>query len=231
MIKNLIVSGDSFSYGGVGGCPPTVESTGGCSYIFDPSYQTSEPNMWDGFLAKKLSMQSLVNTATASHGNILVSYTIFELLKKFNYRQDDTLIIFNLSDPSRFDIPCDFNDKNADDLILWSSELLDHRYLKTVDTMTNAVEKYTSESIRFLMEYLTLSKFNFYFLMMNNYKNHQYLGPIIDEFKEHLIELDPGPSMMEFAAATKNTISDYDYHPNVIAHEMIANTVYEKIFK
>ena len=231
MIKNLIISGDSFSYDGIGGCPPTSTTMGGCSYIADPSYQASEPNAWVGFLAKKLSVQSLVNTATAAHGNILISYTIFELLKKFNYHRDDTLIIFNLTEPSRLDIPCEFADKNAHSWILWDKDILSHSYQKTVINTTDAIEKYTSESIRFLMEYLKLSDFKFYFLMMNDYRNHLYLGPIINDFKEHLIELDPGPSMLEFAISTKNTVSDQDLHPNKIAHEMIANIVYDKIFK
>lgn len=230
-IKNLIVSGDSFSYSGVGGMPPTQSSSGGNSYLYDEKYQTMEPFNWPGFMAKQLSVASLVNTATAAHGNILISYTIFELLKKYNYHPHDTLIIFNLSEPARLDVPCDFHDSNADNFVRWDQNLLSHSYLTMPHQLpiSDAIEKYTSESTRFLMEYLKSKKFVFYFLLMNNYLDHEYLGPVINDFNEHLIQLDPGPSMKEFAIATKTTVSNYDQHPNLEGHRMIADAIYKRI--
>ena len=231
IVKNLIVSGDSFSYGGIGGCPPTLLSVGGCSYIPDVDCGCTEPNIWPGFLARQLSVQSLVNTATSAHGNILISYTIFEILKKYTYNIEDTLIIFNLTDPNRLDTPCDFNNENADNLILWDEKLISHSYLTKPSTpiISDAVEKYTSESVRFLMEYLKLKGFKFYFLLMSDYTEHKYLGPIIKQFRDHIITLNPGPSMIEFAVHTKNTVSKKDLHPNINGHRLIADQVYEYI--
>ena len=233
-MKHLLVSGDSFSYSGVGGCPPTETSCGGCSYIPDPDYTAIDPTAWPGFLSLKMSVQSLVNVAAGSHGNILVSYTIFELLKKYSYTKQDTIIIFNLSDPYRLDIPCDFQDANSSEFIPWNEQLLSHSYLAMTKRprdikFSDAIEKFTSQSARFLMEYLKKNEYNFYFLLMNNYLDHKYLGPVIHEFNDHLIQLDPGPSMLEFAVKTNTTVSDEDHHPNLLGHKQIADIIYDKI--
>jgi hypothetical protein len=228
-VQHLIVGGCSFSADGIGGCPPDHKSNGGCSYIQDPDYVASEPNNWVGFLARKLSVQSLVNLAASSHGNILTSYSIFELLKKYNYDVKNSLIIFNLTDPFRVDIPCDFYDKKADENIPWDKDILSHSYQKIQHCVSESMEKYTSESVRFLLEYLKLKGFKFYFLLMNDYTDHKYLGPIVNEFQDHLIAIDPGPSMMEFAISTKNTVSNTDFHPNLNGHKLIAEQIYSHI--
>jgi hypothetical protein len=239
LYKNLIVSGCSFTSDGIGGSPPTDISQGGCSYINTGDHPIAEPNTWPGFLARKLNVTSLINTACSGHGNILVANSILELLNKFNYAPENSLIIFNLSDPARLDLPCAFDDLNADDKnVLWTNDIIDYSYLKisndNIDRIKiwmgiDQVEKFTSNAIELLFTLLEYRKFNYYFMIMGNYIDHQYLGPIIKKHKDRLISLNPGISMIDFCQLTNNTVSDSDLHPSIDGHKIIADMIYEYI--
>lgn len=219
--KHLIVSGCSFSAGGVGGFP--LE---GCSYIIDPDYDVVEPNCYAGFLARKLNITSLVNTASGSHGNILVSETVLDLLDQYDYSNADTLVVFNLSEPSRLDISCEHGPESSK-WISWTKDILSYAYHPRI--VNPAMEQQTSAKVNELMSTLQSKRFNFYFMMMDDYTNDEYLGPVINKFKDHLITFDPGPSMLQFASATGKTKSVTDAHPNLQAHEIFADTIYDKL--
>jgi hypothetical protein len=246
--KNLIASGCSFTSNGMGGAPPTDRSQGGCSYIDDPqeivgekSYLALTPGSWSGFLAQKLNVTSMINTASGSHGNILIVHTLLEILNKFPYDPEHTLIVFNLSDPARLDLPCEFNHVDADHThILWTKNIIDHSYLKLSgsDTKINKiirlmgidqVEQFTSNAVELLFTLLEHRKYNFYFMMMKNYINHRYLGPVIEKYKDRLINLSPGISMYDFCQLTNNYISKLDEHPTINGHKLIADAVYSHI--
>jgi hypothetical protein len=244
--KNLITGGCSFTSNGIGGAPPTNTSQGGCSYIDDidgivggggKKYLASTPGTWAGFLAQKLNVISLINVACQSHGNILTANSILEILNKFNYDPEDTLIVFNLTDPARLDIPCDTTSLVRSNNISWTdNDTIDHGYMSTPKTIKlvktigiDAVEKFTSNIVELLFNMLEHRKFEFYFLMMNDYTRHLYLGSIIDKYKTRSITIDPGTGMMEFCQLTNNYISTVDEHPNTNGHKLIADIVYKHI--
>jgi hypothetical protein len=235
--KNLIAGGCSFTSNGIGGVPPTSISEGGCSFIDGGSdYPVWTPGSWAGFLAQKLNVTSLVNVACGGHGNILTANSILEVLNKFNYDPADTLIVFNLTDPARLDIPCDTTSLVRSNNILWTEDVIDHLYMSRPETIKltktigiDAVEKFTSNIVELLFNMLEHRKFEFYFLMMNDYTRHPYLGSIIDKYKTRLITIDPGTGMLEFCQLTNNYISKLDQHPNITGHKLIADTVYKHI--
>lgn len=235
--KNLIAAGCSFSANGIGGVPPTKQSAGGCSFIDAGDNNTPlTPWSWVGFLAQQLNVTSLVNVACGGHGNILTANSILEVLNKFNYDPTDTLIVFNLTEPVRLDIPCDTTSSLRSNVIPWTDDVIDHSYMSRIETIKltkaigiDAVEKFTSNIVELLFDMLEHRKFEFYFLMMTDYTQHSYLGSIIDKYKTRLITIDPGTGMMEFCQLTNNYISKLDKHPNITGHKLIADTVYKHI--
>jgi len=222
-IKNLLTSGCSFTSNGIGGTPPTTDSNGGCSFIYDPDSGVAELAAWPDFLSRKLQVTSLVNSANEGHGNILISHSLITMLRKFNYKKEDTLVMFNLSDPARHD----FYTASEKISNSWSLDLIPYKL--ECDQHCVGSEYYTSQSVFLLMNYLKTIGFNFYFMMMRDYINDETLGPIIEEFKEHLITFEPGPSMIDWARETSNTRSNSDHHPSTNGHKLIADMIYNKI--
>ena len=58
-LKNIVVSGCSFSADALGGLPPTKDYSGGNSFREDPDYTTSVPTTWASFLAK-IAMETAI---------------------------------------------------------------------------------------------------------------------------------------------------------------------------
>lgn len=238
-IKNLLVSGCSFSAGGLGGIPPNNTDMGGCSFNYDKDYPICSPNSWPGFLAKKLNVISLVNLATPGQGNILVANSLLEILRRYNYKITDTLIVFNLTDPWRLDIPCDPSNANIiQSQIPWDKTLIPYSYISESDkhikkiklkSGVDAIEQFTSNTIEFLFNLLEYQKWNYRFLMMNNYLEHGYLGSIVYKFQNKLIKLDSEVSMIEFCKKTNTCISKTNLHPSIEGHKAIANIIYEHL--
>lgn len=236
-IKNIVASGCSFTSNGTGGLPPsTLHPTGACSFIPDPDYETMEPLSWAGMIAKKLNVKSFVNLAASSHGNILVANNITYLINNFNYNPEDTLILFNLSDPARLDILCDWNDKSKSSRCHWDESILPFGYLdrdsvlvkKVLLTMQDYVEMVTSNAILGMMSFLKYKKFNFYFTVMMDYRDNNYLGPVIEKFKDHFVALEPGTSMYQHTKIL-NLLSADKLHPNIKGHESISTQVLNRI--
>jgi hypothetical protein len=238
MFKHIIASGCSFTSNGAGGLPPSQEHPeGACSYITDIDYQAIDPESWAGILAQNLNVKSFVNVAASSHGNFLIANNVLTLINRFNYNPLDTLILFNLSDPARIDIPCTWNEKTKSNRCDWSDHILPFKYIsrdsvlikQLVLTMgINQIEMVTSNAVLGMMNTLKQKKFNFYFTMMCNYKNHKYLGPVISQFNDHLVTLDPGVGMMEYAGIL-NLTSEDKIHPSQQGHRSISLQVLNKI--
>jgi hypothetical protein len=230
-IKNILASGCSFTHDAIGGLPPT-ESIGGNSFREDPDYQCSVPKSWASFLAKKINPDSFVNVASPGHGNHLVSKTIVDCLEKFNYRSDNTLVIFNVSDMARLDIETAYNTDN--DNIHWTQAILDYSFLKPeslqwrqhlLDTEVEQIEQQSVRSLKRLFEYLKDNEYPFVFVCMKDYTDM----PLIQQYQDHLVPL-PGNGMYEFCNSI-NRISKDDFHPDPLGHQAVAELAYNFIHK
>jgi hypothetical protein len=238
--KNLLVSGCSFTQDGIGGSPPTNNLPGGCSFIDDDAYVAAQPKSWASFLAKKLKVTSMMNTATSNHGNILIANSILECINRFSYNPEETLVVVGLTEPWRLDLPCSYEHPDADcGYIPWDQTLIPYSYLDRRKKLVIQFEKnieftqieyFTSNAVEFLFNFLENKKIAFYFLIMNNCQQTR-LQSVIDKFQNHFIKLSPGSSMLEYCQLTNSQISKDDYHPNFEAHKKIADQVYDYIVK
>ena len=64
--------------------------------------------------------------------------------------------------------------------------------------------------------------------MMRDYRTNKYLGPVIQEFSDHLVMLSPGIDMFRHANMLR-CLKDDQLHPNYEGHESIALQVFDKI--
>ena len=233
-IKNIIAAGCSFTKDGIGGFPPTPNDPGTNNFLDRPKdgYNGADPKSWASMIAKELAVDSMVNVAASSHGNILLSNSIFSLLQDFRYDPEVTLILFNISEPTRLDIPCDFDHHDASKFIPWSKEIIKHSYLSYLNnTLENtkrevgpdAISCLTSSSLWLLMDFLRAKGYKFAFMTMADYTQDQYLGPLIKRFNENFLKLDQWNSMKEFCVHNNLTVSEKDMHPSVIGHQQIAD--------
>jgi len=233
-VKNILASGCSFTQDGLGGLPPTKDYSGGNSFREDPDYITSEPKSWASFLSKKINPDSFVNLAAPGHGNYLVSKTICDVLQKFNYSPENTLVIFNISQMARMDVLCDYNTEN--DYIPWTQDILNYSFLKPrspkwrkvmynyEDDITGLIT-YNTVRLNELFEYLNTNKYPFMFTTLADYTDL----PVIQKYKGHYVQLT-GNGMFEFASSI-NEISEDKFHPTVEGQYQISNVAYDFICK
>jgi lysophospholipase L1-like esterase len=80
------------------------------------------------------------------------------------------------------------------------------------------------------MSFLKKSGFDFRFMVMNNYEFSESLISVIAPFHEHMIKLEPGPSMSQFVNQLKLNLTD-GFHPDVAGHTKIANYVLHHLSK
>lgn len=238
MIQHLVAAGCSFSSDGVGGCPPTIDNPfGGCSFIHDADYPCAEPKSWVGFLAQALNVTSLVNVAAASHGNILVANNIMSLLQRFSYNVANTLIVFNISDPGRLDIPCDYNDREKSKYCNWGEEVLPFSYLNSNHKHVaqtkkymglEQVEQFTTNSLLGLISFLKTQGYQFRFMTMGDYSQHTNLKNVLTQYQEYMVPLTPGGNMKEFVYQLGLTLDD-KFHPDLNGHKILANKALESL--
>ena len=235
MIKNLIASGCSFTQDGIGGVPPSEKDPlGGNSFLETADHPSGTPKSWAGMIAKQLQATSFVNLAASGHGNISIANNMLTFLSKFTYDPAETLILFNITDPFRLDIPCDKLHPEHSCYSGWPEEIIPFKYIiskesditrgltKTIGV--DQVEILTSNMLLGMMSFLKQNNFNFKFLLMSDYTTHPTLSPVISNFSSNLIKLDPGVGMHEFSIITNNLHAD-GRHPNLEAHRAIANCV------
>lgn len=232
-IKHLIAGGCSFTQDGIGGVPPTSTSSGGCSFI----HGDNEPRSWASHLAKHLNVDSMVNVAADSHGNILTFETVKFLVQKYNYTSADTAILLNVTDPSRFDIQCQWHDVDRSQWIPWNQNLIPWTYKnrssiaykqKIVDLSIDEIESQSAAAVESLFNFLSFSGFNFRFLMMRNYLDNEKLQPVLKKFCSQAILLPDGPDMFGFSK--HHAVVDADgCHPSTQGHRLIAEYMLENI--
>ncbi len=240
MFKNIVASGCSFTADGIGGYPPTpAYPSGGCSFVPDIDYKSAEPTTWAGIVAQKLNVKSFVNVAATSHGNFLIANNLLALINRFNYQPIDTLVLFNLSDPARLDVLCHWDNETKSQYCDWPQDVLPFGYQnrnselvkKTLLSMgIDQVEHFSSNAILGMMSFLKQENFCFYFTMMRDYRANKYLGPVIEKFKDHFVDLDPGSGMYEYALAL-NSLRPDNAHPTTNGHKLIAEQLLNIINK
>jgi len=235
--KNLVVGGNSFTQDGIGGCPPTLNSGGGCSFCNDENYKSAVPKSWVSWVASKLQVTSFVNTASSSHGNFLIADTILYLLTNYQYPPKDTLVIFNISMPTRLDIPCEFINPNVSKFLPWNENLIPFAYLNRHCKTYQHIEKNIGldlvpimswQKIDFLCNWLENKKYNYLFLTTENYNNVKEFQQIVDPRRQSFIDLDPGVGLLEWSALTKNN-TENNFHPDENGRRLISNLVIERI--
>lgn len=250
--KHLITAGCSFTAGGIGGKPPiNDQNDGGCSFLPDPDYQCSVPLKWPDFLSLALEPTSLTNVAADSHGNLATAYTVKSLLEKYHYEPQNTLIIFNLTDPARFDIPCHGLSEKRSSRITWPHEILNFSFwerssldeknkkeesgfqrLEGIHVGYDVLENYTSSFFDMFLHWLSMNHYEFYFMVMtDSILQHEYFSKIIKKFHQHFIEMPGATGMMEYCLKINETVSKTDWHPSTKGHEYIADVVYDFLKK
>lgn len=238
-ITHIVASGCSFTQDGIGGIPPDqLNPSGGCSFIDSEDYRPAVPRSWVSMLAKKIQCQSLVNFASSSHGNILISMTLIEALTKYpGYRPDNTLVIFNLTDIGRFDIPCSYQHPDKTNYIPWDDTILPFTFLSNTSKISSTIcknigieqiEIMSQHAVLALLNFLEQRKFTYRFMTMQTYSKDSKMESIINRHQHSLVEL-PGGSMENYCIMNNVTISKTDMHPNQTGHEMISNMVYNTL--
>jgi hypothetical protein len=242
--QNLISGGCSFTYDGIGGVPPSAAESGGNSFVPDVSYEVREPNTWASRIAQQFRPRSFVNVAASSHGNILTALAIQYLLDNYDYRPENTLILFNITDPCRLDIPCEHTNNESSKYVPWSSEIIPFSFLSmaspSLNQFTNRcglrphrcqqenfprLPHVTSSILMSLLYRLREQGFDFAFVCMRDYETTPGLDKILDNFESNFIPMGSESGMLEYCIKHSLTISTSDTHPNDAGHAMIANKV------
>jgi hypothetical protein len=235
MIKHIVVGGCSFTSNGIGGVPPTLATPeGGCSFVGEPA---NVPVSWPGFIAQQLKVSSLINLAASGHGNFLTANNILTLLQSFPYHSKDTLVLFNITDPGRFDLMCDFEQPSKSKSCDWNADILPFSYVnRNTDVLTpivklvglDQVELITSTALLGMMSFLAQNNFTFRFLTMSDYSDHKHLAPVIQRYKHNFINLHPGIGMQQYVSILNLNTTD-GFHPDLAGHQAIAKCVIESL--
>jgi hypothetical protein len=235
-MKKIICGGCSFTADGIGGTPPSLDNDGGNSFVYDIDHMVTQPRSWASHLAANLAPNSFVNVAANAHGNILTAITIPYLLDTFQYDPSDTLVLFNISDPARFDQMCDHESYYKSEFIPWQEKMIPFAFidrhsdfLRNIQkhTGTRCVERLTAMWLQFLCKYLKENGFQFAFMTMSNYRDVEAYRWLYDRFEDKFIELDGNGSMKDFCLRRNLTVSEDDLHPNLLGHKLIAHRVLE----
>jgi hypothetical protein len=220
--KNILVGGSSVSQDGIGGHPPTSTSLGGNSFRTDIDYQASVPRSWTSMLAKQLDPDSFTNVAVSANGMVATCTTICDMLEKFNYSPQNTLVIFNVTPLGRLDVKVDYNNDN--DYEPWTEDILNYSFLKCntqawkehlVDTTIEQIEKDSVKHLEKLFEYLYNNQYPFVFTLSDNISEL----PMIQKYKAHLVPLEH-IGMIEFCSNIGAL--DDTQHPSILGYTKIA---------
>lgn len=220
--KNILAGGCSFTQDGIGGAPPTDVWAGGNSFRHDVDYKVALPQSWASMVAQQLDPESFTNVAVASQGIVATCTTICDMLEKFNYTPQDTLVIFNVTRLARVDIQCAFNTDNH--YIPWTQDILDYSYYRfkstawkehLVNTPIDDIEKQSEEHLEKLLNYLHDNHYPFVFTLLDDISHL----PVIQKYKAHLVPL-PHVGMLEFCRSIDE--EDGTRHPTRNGHIEVA---------
>lgn len=228
MVKHIVASGCSYTADGTGGVPPShIHPDGGCSFIHaDPPAQ---PNTWAGFVAQTLGVNSFINLAAGSHGNALISQTLIWALTHFDYSPKDTVVLFNISESMRLDIPCEWQHPDRSRFVDWPSDLIPYTYLDRSYHSHNTVFKHmgmdqvgrmSNYHLVSLFSFLESKGFRYNFVTMKNFTKDSFIGDTIRQYQHRMIKTDP-LGFWEWSASRGQLASD-GAHPNRDAHQAMA---------
>jgi hypothetical protein len=239
--KNIIAGGCSFTACDLGGLPPTDISEGVNYY----SIGTDKiPWSWTSIVARELNPQSYVNLASGGAGNLQITNTIVDLFNNYNYNVNDTLILFNLSAPTRFDLICDWYHPDKSDYTNWDKSVLPYTFLgpekpvaqkikKELDI--DNIEKLTVNLSEMFLAWLDSKKIDYIFGLMsslsyerNEILQQKVLNNIIGPRKEKLLSFGDILYMRDYAASINQTFND-KMHPNLVCHKIFADLTLKKI--
>jgi hypothetical protein len=237
IVKHILAGGCSQTQDGIGGVPPGNLSNGGCSFVSDNEAVCNDPQSWVGFVAQKLKVNSLVNTAASSHGNQLIANSIVEMLTRYQYDPAITLVLFNITWPSRLDIPCDFDHPDRSKFVPWNKSLIPYSYL-TVDSKithylykhmgADQVEQMNCIALINLFNFLENNLYNYRFVLAKDFSDYTTFNSIIKSKQKNFISLNnKNPGITEFVTA--NNLNKDIIHPTTAGHEAISNIVIDHI--
>jgi len=236
--QNLLASGCSFTQDAIGGIPPTSKTPGGCSFIDDPEYPAAPCRSWASFLSRWLNVTSFANFAGGGHGIVYTKKTIIDALEKYNYHPNNTLVIFNITSPGRFDLFCDWDSEYKSSMVYWDQTHFDYTVIEKYsppwkDEFSKlSVDEINQRSIDALSElftYLKTNNYQFVFTVMAEFTNIPNL-PLVHKYSDHMVTFGSYQGMYEYAKANNLLLSD-DLHPTTEAHKQFAKFAYDFIQK
>lgn len=227
-MKHLITSGCSFTAGEI---PLPQDSKN--DYLIKGS-------VWPHFCFAELftpGKDTLTNLAMPGSGNIAAVYNLVHWLEKYkdNISTKDVLIVFNITELNRWDVPCSIDNPKANkDLSCIDAEGLIHPSDKLgISWITHAVhwpnrdldnvDIVSSLAVINCFSYLEKHKFRYFFMLMNE-KIYSEAPDIfrqaLDERKKHWIQFDNAVGIHEFVTSKNQSLADG--HPTIDGHKLIA---------
>lgn len=234
--KNLLASGCSFTQDSIGGIPPTSKNSGCCSFIDYPNYPAAPCRSWASFLSRWLNVTSSANFASGGCGILYTKKTIIDALEKYNYKPNNTLVIFNITSPLRLDIFCDWDYEYKSPWINWNSTHLDYTVVdknsppwkeEFSKLSLDEINQRSLDALSDLFVYLRTNNYQFVFTVMAEFTYIPDL-PIIQEYSDHMVTFGSCKGMYEYAKS-KNLLDDE--HPTDEGHKQIAKFAYDFILK
>ena len=237
--KNIIAGGCSFTADGIGGSPPTDASEGNCSFLSYPGIDTATPFGWASHVAAALQPKSFVNLAGHGHGNIMTAQVIPEMFRRYRYHKDDTLVIFNLTEPERMDVACDWASPDRSGLVGWSPEILPYTFVGPAKPVMTSLKKTmgleqiaqtSAVAVDLLFTWLEHHNVDFLFAMMNDYTQYPVMQKTLkipehavgrSNRMNHCVTFDGLYGMREYVAVKKINTGDGE-HPDADGHRAIA---------
>jgi hypothetical protein len=235
--KHIVASGNSFTQDGLGGGPPGEQGDGCCSFNSYDGEDPAVPRSWVSWVAKRLEPLSFVNTAACYHGNFMITDTLTYLLSNYRYAPADTLVLFNISMPTRLDIPCEFGHPDQSPWLYWSPGLIPWAYLDRQSRTQELMEKHMGldnvprlswQRMDTFCGWLENRGYNYLFLTTEDYTAVPEFQKLIAPRPQRFVPLEPGVGMAEWAKATQNN-TENNYHPDELGRTLIAGVVMDRI--
>lgn len=235
-IKHLVIGGCSETADGIGGCPPSEHSNGGCSYVDRGDGTRATPKSWAGFVAQALDVNSFVNVACSSAGNYYICQTLMEVLTRQQYPSEQTMVLFNVTEPGRLDVPCAFDHPDACKFVPYDVHLIPYSWLNRHSRTHDYIKKNmgienvcrtSRTSLISLFSFLENRNLQYRFVTMHNYLTDPDLGSVLGS-NCNRIDLDPGIGIVE-NSTINNTLED-PKHPNLVGHQNIAEQVLANLY-
>jgi hypothetical protein len=216
--------------------------TAGCSFTesWDNFLESDlKPKAWPDFLARNINAERLVNLGCHGAGNHLISHSLITYLETHAWDAAKTRVVFNISGMHRIDLLCEPEHPKAIKDWVWSQRLRLGWYTSQGDLPQGELLKEISRAQGFrmvsqdnavkvlaLLTYLQSKNIPFWFMIMDNnviWDMPKWLRSQIEAHPRY-IQFGDRPSMHSYCKHN-NWLSQDDFHPAVIGHNRIAETV------